>query len=83
MEYLALGLCSEAGEVAGIVKKWLRQDGELDHEAIAMELGDVMWYLANLAAECGFTMDEIEEFNLDKLFDRAERGVLKGSGDRR
>jgi hypothetical protein len=46
-------------------------------------LGDVLWYVSQLAAEIGFTLDEIGEMNLDKLFSRRERGVLGGSGDQR
>jgi NTP pyrophosphatase (non-canonical NTP hydrolase) len=87
MTYPALGLCGEAGEVAEKVKKTLRDDGgvlsEERREALARELGDVLWYLAQLATEAGLDLETIAEDNLEKLLSRQERGVLRGSGDDR
>lgn len=84
-EYLALGLSSEAGEVASLFKKWLRGDykKELPREKIKKELGDVLWYVARLADELGFSLKEIATENLIKLYDRKNRGVIKGEGDDR
>ena len=85
--YPALGLCGEAGEVAEKVKKTIRDDGGVlsdeRREALSRELGDVLWYLAQLATEAGLELDAIAAENLDKLFSRQERGVLSGSGDER
>jgi NTP pyrophosphatase (non-canonical NTP hydrolase) len=85
--YPTLGLCGEAGEVAEKVKKLVRDDaGVLSDErrdAIAKELGDVLWYVAQLATEAGLDLDAIAEANLAKLLSRADRGVLQGSGDDR
>ncbi|MFN9242789.1 MAG: nucleoside triphosphate pyrophosphohydrolase family protein [Cyanobacteriota bacterium] len=85
--YPTLGLCGEAGEVADKVKKVLRdQDGRFS-EAIrtdlALELGDVLWYVSQLASELGLDLNAIAEANLAKLASRAERNVIAGSGDRR
>lgn len=80
--YLALGITSEAGEVAGKVKKYIR-DGKLDPGAIAYELGDVAWYLARLADAMGYTFEDILQINYSKLTKRKEDGVLKGDGDYR
>lgn len=85
--YPALGLASEAGEVAGKIKKVLRdQDGDFDAaplDALRDELGDVLWYLATLASDLGLSLDEIAERNLDKLASRAGRNRIGGAGDRR
>ena len=84
--YPALGLAGEAGEVADKVKKVLRGDGPLDAErktAIAMEIGDVMWYCAVLANDIGYGLEEIAGMNYAKLQSRKERGMLSGDGDDR
>jgi NTP pyrophosphatase (non-canonical NTP hydrolase) len=85
--YPTLGLAGEAGEVAEKVKKLIRDDaGVLSDErraAIAKELGDVLWYVAQVATEAGLDLDEIAAANLEKLLSRAQRGVLQGSGDDR
>lgn len=85
--YPTLGLAGEAGEVAEKLKKIIRDDlGTVTEEKKAelkKELGDVLWYVAAIAKEFGLTLDEIAEANIEKLFSRKERGVLKGSGDNR
>ena len=85
--YPTLGLTGEAGEVADKVKKVLRdRAGHFDDEVraeIALELGDVLWYVAQLASELGYELDDVANQNLKKLRDRSERGQLKGSGDYR
>ena len=82
LEYLALGLNGEAGEVAEKIKKHIRDDKKFD-EDFAKELGDVMWYLARLIDEFGADMSDVAEANLDKLLDRKDRNKLQGSGDNR
>jgi len=80
--YLALGITSEAGEIAGKVKKYIR-DGKLDPGAIAYELGDVAWYLARLADAMGYDFEDILQINYSKLTKRKENETLSGSGDSR
>lgn len=85
--YPTLGLCGEAGEVADKVKKVMRdRGGSFDAEVIddlRLELGDVLWYVAQLATELQLDLAEIAEANLAKLASRAARNVIAGSGDRR
>ena len=83
--YPALGLCGEAGEVAEKVKKTVRGDSSLNEVQgnIAMELGDVLWYVAVLADDLGITLDQIANWNVDKLQSRKNRGKIGGSGDNR
>jgi len=80
--YPALGLCGEAGEVAEKVKKQIR-DGVFNRYEVAKELGDVLWYLSNIANDIGYSLKEIANINVDKLTGRKGRGVIKGSGDNR
>ena len=85
--YPTLGLCGEAGEVAEKVKKMVRDDGGVLSEerraALAKELGDVLWYVAQIATEAELDLDEIADDNLAKLLSRQQRQVLQGSGDDR
>jgi NTP pyrophosphatase (non-canonical NTP hydrolase) len=83
--YPALGLAGESGEVAEKIKKMLRDDipEEVVRESLVKELGDVLWYVANLAHDLSITLDEVAHANVSKLLDRSERGVLQGSGDNR
>lgn len=87
LTYPALGLAGEAGEVAEHAKKAIRDDqgtvSDERREAMAKELGDVLWYVAQIATELGLDLDQIAEGNLEKLLSRQRRGVLSGSGDDR
>lgn len=62
-----MGLCGESGEVIDLVKKHLSQGHPLDREALAKELGDVAWYLAETAYVLGYPLEEIFRMNLEKL----------------
>lgn len=81
LQYVALGLNGEAGEVAEQIKKAMRNDaGELTPERIESlkkEAGDVLWYLTRLAAELNTSLAEIAQINVEKLYGRKESGNLK------
>lgn len=85
--YPSLGLTGEAGEVADKVKKVIRDDKDIHDEgirhAIAEEIGDVLWYVATLANDLGYTLEEIGRMNNEKLQSRKERDKIHGSGDNR
>ena len=85
--YPVFGLLGEAGEVADKLKKVIRDDdGVLTdsvRDAVAKELGDVLWYLAVLSYELDYDLNTIAQNNLDKLASRKARGVISGSGDNR
>lgn len=80
--YPALGLAGEAGEVANKVKKILRDD-KFDRDAIAKEIGDVLWYIAALCRDLNVDMAQLAHDNLAKLRKRQEAGTLQGDGDNR
>lgn len=83
--YLACGICEEAGEAAGKIKKTIRDhDGVFNRERryiVALELSDALWYIANQAHQMGYTLSEIARLNIEKINGRIERGTLHGSGD--
>jgi NTP pyrophosphatase (non-canonical NTP hydrolase) len=85
--YPTLGLANEAGEVAGKVKKIFRDKGgvigEAEREALKSELGDVLWYLAQVCTELDVSLDEVAGENIVKLYSRLERGKIGGDGDNR
>lgn len=85
--YPALGLCGEAGEVAEKIKKLYRDsEGDVSQDfqlAVKKELGDVLWYIANLANDLGLSLDDIAKTNLKKLAARKKSNKISGSGDDR
>ncbi len=85
--YPTLGLVGESGEIAEKIKKVLRDNnGELTEDKkteIGKELGDVLWYIAQLSTELDMNLDKIAEGNIEKLYSRLERGKIGGSGDNR
>ena len=84
--YPALGLAGEAGEVSNKVKKLLRDGYENNKDyrkEISDEIGDVLWYVAVLADDIGCKLSDIANNNLLKLENRAKKGTIHGSGDKR
>lgn len=89
--YPTLGITGEAGEVSDKIKKLIRDKGYKggliedvkDREDIALELGDVLWYVATLAHDIGFTLEQVAMMNYFKLQKRKEQNKLGGSGDHR
>lgn len=85
--YPTLGLAGEAGEVSEKIKKVIRDKGgivdDATKEEISKELGDVLWYVAQIATELELSCENVAAKNIEKLRSRKERGVLGGGGDNR
>ena len=85
--YPTIGLMGEAGEVANKVKKLIRDDkGKITpmrRDEIKAEVGDMMWYIAQLSTELGLKLSDVVKYNLEKLSSRSFRNKLHGSGDNR
>jgi NTP pyrophosphatase (non-canonical NTP hydrolase) len=87
LHYPVLGLCGEAGEIAEKVKKLERDrnnvmDDEWKNE-MRKELGDVLWYVSQVAAELGLDLESVGQMNVEKLRSRMQRQTLHGDGDNR
>lgn len=85
LRYAVLGLTGEAGEVANKVKKVFRDDAggvtDARRDDLVSELGDVLWYVAELATLLEVKLSAIFQANYNKLSSRAARGTISGSGD--
>lgn len=80
------GLCSEAGEVAGIFQK-IYQGHEVNRDHLKKELGDVLWMVAEICHAYGFELEDIMRLNIEKLRARypegfdAEHSLHRAEGD--
>lgn len=81
-QYAVLNLGGEVGELLSLYAK-SRRDGALDEDLVARELGDILWHLAAIADDNGWTLGYIAQINLLKLSMRQKNGTIKGSGDKR
>jgi len=85
--YLTLGLTGEAGEVAEKIKKLYRDTHGLVtdqlKEDLTKELGDVLWYVSQIAKELDIDFSTVAEKNIGKLQSRMNRNKITGSGDNR
>lgn len=73
LTHAALGLASEAGEVAGLLQKEF-QGHERDKNHIKKELGDCLWMIAEACEALDFDMDDVMQLNIDKLKARYPQG---------
>lgn len=85
--YPTLGLAGESGEVLDKIKKIFRdKEGKFskeDQEDLTKELGDVLWYISQIATELDINLEDIAKANIEKLYSRLERNKLAGDGDNR
>lgn len=83
-EYLFAGLSGEVGEVCSLYAKAVRDGRVTDYKKqLAKELGDVAWFVASICTHYGLSFEAVLKQNIEKLKDRAERGVIGGSGNER
>jgi NTP pyrophosphatase (non-canonical NTP hydrolase) len=89
--YITLGLAGESGEVAEKVKKLIRDHNfkhvsdisEDQKDELIKELGDILWYIAQMATELGRPLEEVAVKNIEKTHSRLAREKLHGDGDNR
>jgi NTP pyrophosphatase (non-canonical NTP hydrolase) len=83
--YCFLNLAAEVGEVLSLEAKLIRDGGNMEsyRENLKKELGDVLWHIAMIGADHGFSLSEIAEKNIDKLNSRMARNTITGNGDNR
>lgn len=82
--YALLGLSGEVGELHSLFAKGIRDNEyEVNQDLVKKELGDILWFVAAIATDYGFGLDEIAQVNLDKLSSRKNRNKIQGSGDER
>jgi len=66
----ALGLSGETGELNDHIKKHIFHGHDLDIDYVVKELGDIMWYVANMAHEVDRSLESVADTNIDKLKNR-------------
>ena len=84
--YMIPGLAAEAGEVAGVYAKFLRDSNrELFpiKQDLMKELGDCLWFVASIAKLYNVKLSDVAKMNIEKLEGRLERGTIGGSGNER
>ncbi|GCF83374.1 nucleoside triphosphate pyrophosphohydrolase family protein [Bacillus cereus] len=90
----ALGLTGEAGEVADVVKKAIFHghgfdpahgpgEEEGNTHKIALELGDILYYISIMSHEMGYTLEDIAQKNISKLATRYPDGFSREASQNR
>lgn len=79
----ALGVAGEAGEVADMVKKFVFHGHKLNRDDLTKELGDVLWYISQIAAWADIELDEVGRKNIDKLIQRYPKGFSEEASQNR
>lgn len=82
LAYLGLGVSGEAGEVTDIIKKNFIGSKKINPDDLAKELGDVLWYLSQIAAFYDYKLEDIAKINIEKLRARHGGDHWSGYGDR-
>ncbi len=64
---LYTGIAGESGELIDLFKKAIFHKHGLDRDKVRGEIGDLVWYIVNLASHFGIDMSEVLQLNIDKL----------------
>lgn len=73
----ALGLAGEAGQVVDLVKNYTFKGHPLDKDQLTHELGDVLWYLSQIAEWDDIPFDQVAKDNIETLNRRYPNGFNK------
>jgi len=83
-DYALFNLSGEVGELHSLIAKAIRDGAKFDFELqVKKELGDILWCLSAVAADYGYTLEDVAQSNINKLSKRKVDGTLTGSGDNR
>lgn len=67
LQFAVTGLCEESGEVAGLLCREVYKDRDMPEYRWQEELGDVLWYLIAAAQAKGYTLEDLLNYNMQKL----------------
>lgn len=81
--YALLGIAGEVGELLSLVAKGIRDEVVIEDSKLVKELGDILWFVAAIAHDLKFDLNDIAQKNVEKLSKRKENGTIKGDGDDR
>ena len=70
----ALGLAGETGQVVDLVKNYTFKGKSLDRQELIHEMGDVLWYLSQVAEWADIRFDEVAKTNIETLNKRYPHG---------
>ena len=73
----ALGLAGESGQVVDLVKNYNLKRKKLSREELVHEMGDVLWYLSQIAEWADIPFDEVAKANIAELNRRYPTGFKK------
>lgn len=73
----SMGLAGESGEIIDILKKHLYQGHDVNINELASEIGDLAWYLCNIANVFNINLSDVMDANIAKLKARYPSGFDK------
>jgi NTP pyrophosphatase (non-canonical NTP hydrolase) len=74
LTHAILGIVTESGELADILKKYIAYDKQVDYTHMKEELGDLLYYIAIALSAVGTSFEQIMRANTAKLNERYKSG---------